>query len=323
MAFFNKINSVAKTAAKNAAELASDAIGSGKIAVKIKREELLIEQQYEKIGEYFYKMRNEGMEMPSELDEYFVAIDVALATIKELQEIRDEMKDGPAVRTEADEASRKYKYILFDLDGTLTDSKEGIINCLRYAIERMGEPMPSYETMLTFIGPPLRDSFASLGYDEEKTERAIALYRERYIPIGKYENEPAPGAVALCERLKDKGYVMALASSKPQQMCIDICEKFGFSPYLDHIVGPADHSDWSKADVIREAMKRLGLTEANRSEILMVGDRMYDVHGATECGIDCIGVEFFGYAAPGELMDAGAVAVVQTAEELEEYILNH
>ncbi len=216
-----------------------------------------------------------------------------------------------------------YRYILFDLDGTLTDSKEGIINCLRYAIEHLGELMPSDETMLTFIGPPLRVSFASLGYDAAKTDRAIALYRERYVPIGKYENIPAPGAVELCRRLKERGYVMALASSKPQKMCVDICTKFGFAPYLDHIVGPADHSDWTKADVIREAMRRLGLTEENKPEILMVGDRMYDVMGAKECGIDCVGVEFFGYAAAGELQQAGAVAVVSTAEELEEYILSH
>ena len=94
MAFLNKLNRAAKTAAKSAAEIASEAIGSGKIAVRIKREELQIEQQYEKIGEYFYKRRNEGLEMPSELEEYCVAIDIALATIKELEEMRGEMKDG-------------------------------------------------------------------------------------------------------------------------------------------------------------------------------------------------------------------------------------
>jgi len=100
MAFFDKLNSVAKSAAKSAADLANDAIGSGKIAVKIKREEMLIEQQYEKIGEYFYKMRNEGMEMPSELEECCVAIDVALATIKELEEARSEMRDSSSIRFE-------------------------------------------------------------------------------------------------------------------------------------------------------------------------------------------------------------------------------
>ena len=102
MAFFNKLNHVAKSAAKSAAELANDAIGSGKIAMKIKREEIQIEQNYEKIGEYFYQQRNAGMNMPAELEEYCVAIDIALATIKELEEARNEIKDSPEIRFEED-----------------------------------------------------------------------------------------------------------------------------------------------------------------------------------------------------------------------------
>lgn len=100
MAFFNKLNNVARSAAKSAAELANDAIGTGKVAMKIKREELLIEQKYEKIGEYFYKKRNAGMEMPAELEELCVAIDIALATIKELEEEREEYKDNSDARAE-------------------------------------------------------------------------------------------------------------------------------------------------------------------------------------------------------------------------------
>ena len=216
-----------------------------------------------------------------------------------------------------------YQYILFDLDGTLTDSKEGIINCFKYAIEKLGDPIPSEETLLSFIGPPLRLSFGSLGYDEEKIELAIKTYRERYVPIGKYENVPVEGGVELCKSLRDKGCRLAIASSKPRHMCVDICEKFGFAPYLEHIVGPMGDDHWTKADVIREAFRRFGLTDGDLSRVLMVGDRMYDVEGAKECGIDCVGVEFFGYAAPGELMDAGAVAVVKTTDELEAYILSH
>lgn len=216
-----------------------------------------------------------------------------------------------------------YRYILFDLDGTLTDSKEGIVNCFKYAIEKLGDPIPSEETLLSFIGPPLKLSFGSLGYDDEKTELAIKLYRERYEPIGKYENMPVDGGVALCKKLKELGYHTAVASSKPRHMCVDICNKFGFAPYLDHIVGPSADNNWTKADVIREVIRLFGVGKENLHEVLMVGDRMYDVHGATECGIECVGVEFFGYAAPGELKDAGAVAVVQTANELEAFILNH
>ena len=217
-----------------------------------------------------------------------------------------------------------YKYILFDLDGTLTDSKEGIVNCVRYALEKMGRPIPDGETLLRFIGPPLADSFQDFcGMSREDAVQAVELYRERYTPIGKFENAPAPGMAALCARLKAKGYVLALASSKPEEMCVPICEKFGFAPSMETITGSPPVGDWEKTDVIRETMRRLGLTDANKPSILMVGDRKFDVLGARDCGIDCVGVEFFGYAAPGELEEAGAVAVVKTAEELESFILSH
>lgn len=217
-----------------------------------------------------------------------------------------------------------YHYIFFDLDGTLTDSKEGILNCLRYALEKMGEPVPPEETLIQFIGPPLQDSFMRFcGFDEDKALRGIALFRERYAPIGKFENAAAPGMPELCRRLKARGYVLALASSKPEELCVPICRKFGFTPSMETITGSPPLGDWSKADVIRETMGRLGLTEADKPSILMVGDREFDVLGAKECGIDCVGVEFFGYAGPGELERAGAVAVVRTAEELERFIQEH
>ena len=217
-----------------------------------------------------------------------------------------------------------YHYVFFDLDGTLTDSKEGILNCLRYALEKMGRPVPPEETLMKFIGPPLQDSFREFcGFTEEEALRGIRLFRERYAPIGKFENAAAPGMPQLCARLKERGFVLALASSKPEEMCVPICEKFGFTPSMETITGSPPVGDWSKADVIRETMRRLGLTDAHRASIVMVGDRKFDVLGARACGIDCVGVEFFGYAAPGELAAAGAVAVVRTAEELERFLLEH
>lgn len=218
-----------------------------------------------------------------------------------------------------------YRYIFFDLDGTLTDSKEGIFNCARYALEKMGEPNLSDDVLKHFIGPPLHDSYIRYcGFSREKALEAVQLFRERYTAIGKFENAPAPGLLELCRRLRENGYVLALSSSKPEKMCEQICEKFGFAPYLETIAGsPPSGDDWEKADVIRETMRRLGLTDADKNDILMIGDRKFDVLGAKECGIDCVGVEFFGYAAPGELADAGAVTVVRTAAELEDFILNH
>ncbi len=216
-----------------------------------------------------------------------------------------------------------YRYLLFDLDGTLTDSKEGIINCARWAIEQMGDTPPDEATLLQFVGPPLRESFMEFcHYPLEKAEEAMRLYRERYVPIGQFENKPAPGIADVLARLKAKGYTLALASSKPQGLCESICERFGFTPSLAAISGCTPENRGSKAAAIHEAIARLHLTEADKPSVLMIGDRKFDVWGAKECGIDCLGVEFFGYAAPNELQDSGAVAVVHTVPELETFLLS-
>lgn len=214
--------------------------------------------------------------------------------------------------------------VLFDLDGTLTDSREGIVNSVRYTVEKLGGVMPDSETLLKFIGPPLQEGFMEhCGYSREKAIEGVRVFRERYLPVGQYENQAAPGIREVLERLKARGYTLALASSKPEELCVSICSRFGFTPFLSAVTGSPEGADWEKAQVIREAMRRLGLTAADAPEILMVGDRKYDVLGAAECGIACVGVEFFGYAAPGELKEAGAAAVVRTPEELETYILSH
>ena len=217
-----------------------------------------------------------------------------------------------------------YQYLLFDLDGTLTDSKEGIFNCIRHALDTLGTPVPPEQTLLKFIGPPLQDSFMEYcGFDREQAAEAVRIFRSRYSTLGKFENTAAPGMAELCARLKERGYILALASSKPEELCVSICRRFGFTPFLSAVTGSPAGADWEKADVIREAMRRLRLTDADKPTVLMVGDRKYDVLGAQECGLACVGVEFFGYAAPGELAEAGAAAVVRTAEELEQFILNH
>ena len=215
-----------------------------------------------------------------------------------------------------------YRYILFDLDGTLTDSREGILHCVRETVLGYGDPVPPEETLLRFIGPPLQDSFIRFcGYGAEKAAEAVERFRLIYEPVGQYENRAAPGMEAVMGRLRENGRVLALASSKPENLCVSICERFGFTPHLTALVGSPPHGDWEKEDVVREALRQLGVTDP--SQALMVGDRKFDVCGARACGVDCVGVEFFGYAPPGELREAGAVAVVKTPEELEEFILSH
>ena len=210
-----------------------------------------------------------------------------------------------------------YRYILFDLDGTLTDSREGIFNSVRYSLEKLGRPCPPYETLLRFVGPPLQDSFMRYcGMDAAEAWHAVEVFRERYERVGWAENKAAPGMEALMGRLQQKGCTLAIASSKPERSVVPIAEKFGFLPHLAAACG-SDGKNESKADVIRNAFVRLGITETEKKNTIMVGDRKFDVEGAAECGLSCIGVEFFDFAPPGELEKAGAIAVCKTVEELE------
>ena len=214
-----------------------------------------------------------------------------------------------------------YRYLLFDLDGTLTDSQEGIVKSARYAMEQLGDPPLDDVTMLQFLGPPLQESFRRFcGYDPEKTQRALAIFRGRYGPIGQFENRGTPGMAEALARLKAEGYVLAVASSKPINMCHSVCRRFGFASLMDAIAGSPPEGDWTKADVIRDALRQLGAGEADKPAVLMIGDRKYDCLGAKECGIDCLGVEFFGYAEAGELEQAGAAAIVRSVEEMEAWI---
>ena len=122
--------------------------------------------------------------------------------------------------------------VLFDLDGTLTDSREGIVNSVKYTIEKLGGPMPDQQTLLKFIGPPLQESFMEYcGYSREKAIEGVSVFRERYVPVGQYENQPAPGIREVLERLKAKGYTLALASSKPEELCVSICRAVRLHPF--------------------------------------------------------------------------------------------
>ena len=124
------------------------------------------------------------------------------------------------------------KTVLFDLDGTLTDSGEGIINSAIPALEHFGLPIPSREEMRVFVGPPLHETFQRFGVPAEKTDEAIRVYRSRYIPTGMFENTPYPGIKELLESLKKNGYTLYVATSKPEEMSVTILERFGLAPYF-------------------------------------------------------------------------------------------
>ena len=209
------------------------------------------------------------------------------------------------------------KTILFDLDGTLTDSGEGIINCAIPALEHFGCPIPSREALRVFVGPPLHESFIKHGVPADKAEEAVAIYRQRYIPIGKFENTPYPGIRELLEALKAAGCKLYVATSKPEQMSVDILEHFDLAKYFDSICGASlDTSRSTKDAVIAYLINQHGQTE----DMIMVGDTRFDVIGAKHHGIPCIGVSW-GYGPREELIETGAKAIVDTPAQLLELLL--
>ena len=208
------------------------------------------------------------------------------------------------------------KSILFDLDGTLTDSGEGIINCASLALRHFGLPVPDREAMRVFVGPPLRDMFFKFGVPADRLDEAVEAYRSRYIPIGKFENTPYPGIHDLLAQLKKEGHKLYVATSKPEQMSMDILNKFELTPYFDLLAGATlDGSRDTKADVIAYLLKQIG----PQAETLMIGDTVYDVVGANAHGIPTIGVSW-GYGSVPEMENAGAKAIAHTMDELHDLI---
>ena len=204
------------------------------------------------------------------------------------------------------------KTILFDLDGTLTDSGEGIINCVIYALERFGLPIPPRDSLRYFVGPPLHESFIRQGIPADRAEEAVAVYRERYVPTGMFENTPYPGIRQLLEGLKAEGYTLYVASSKPEWMCVEILKHFELDGYFDMICGATmDTSRTNKEAVIAYLLEQ----NHTSGEIIMVGDTKFDILGAKAHGIPAIGVSW-GYGEAAQMLDAGAVAIADSTEQL-------
>ena len=208
--------------------------------------------------------------------------------------------------------------ILFDLDGTLTDSGEGIMNCAVHALNHFGIPAPTPTALRTFVGPPLLESFARFGVPEDKLEEAIAVYRQRYIPIGKYENHPYPGIPELLQRLQAEGHKLYVATSKPEGTSLEICDYFDLTKYFVKICGASSDNDRSRNT--KDAVIAYLLNECGRDEkIVMVGDTSYDVLGAKVHNIPTIAVSW-GYGLVEDMKAAGAIAVVDTMDDLYELL---
>ncbi len=216
-----------------------------------------------------------------------------------------------------------YQYILFDLDGTLTDPKIGITTCVQYALHKMGIEEPDPDRLEPFIGPPLTDSFREFyGMNEEEAVRAVEYYRERFSTVGLFENEVYSGIPELLARLKKDGRKLAIASSKPTVYVKKILEYFSIYEYFDIIVGSElDGTRCRKEEVVEEALEQLSADDKFRKrDAVMIGDRKFDIEGAKAHQIPSIGVNY-GYAADNELVEAGADCVVGNVKELSEVLL--
>ena len=210
----------------------------------------------------------------------------------------------------------RYQNILFDLDGTLVDSGEGILKCAALALETLQKPMPTPEEMRTFVGPPLIDSFMRFGCTAEEAEEAVRIYRSRYTVTGKYEGFVYPGIEALLQQLRADGCRLFVATSKPETTAIDVLTKFGLAPYFERIIGATfDRSRSTKSEVIAYLLETVG----DVSHALMVGDTAFDVVGAAAHQLPTAAVTW-GYGNVQEMTDAGAACIVDTTDALYRFI---
>ena len=214
----------------------------------------------------------------------------------------------------------KYEYILFDLDGTLTDPKLGITKSVAYALKSYGIQVDDLDSLLKFIGPPLKDSFVKYyGFSEEQGAEAVEKYREYFKPYGIYENKVYDGVENMLAELVKCGKKVILATSKPTVFANVILEYFHLDKYFTCAVGSElDGSRVKKGEVITEALRQAGVTD--KSQAVMIGDREHDILGAKENGIDSIGV-LYGYGDRDEHEAAGAGMIVESVEELLRYLI--
>ena len=215
------------------------------------------------------------------------------------------------------------KYLLFDLDGTLTDPKEGICTCVQYALASFGIQEPDLDKLEPFIGPPLKESFMQF-YDmnEEQAQAAVEKYRERFRDTGIFENRLYDGIPQMLRTLNSKGMFLAVASSKPTVFAERILEHFGIRSYFKAVVGSElDGTRTEKNEVVEEALRQLfGDAPVEKNKVYMIGDRRFDIEGAKAQGVDSVGVTY-GYGGMEELREARADYIVRSVEELQRFLL--
>lgn len=210
---------------------------------------------------------------------------------------------------------RRYEVILFDLDGTLTNPFIGISQSVQYALKKMGMDVPHPDELHSFVGPPIQESFVQKCHmTEPEVKMAISYYRERYTDKGIFENEIYPGIEQLLGLLKDQGYQLIIATSKPTVFAERIAAHFGLDQYFDHIIGSFLDGNRSNKEAIINHIIAL-YPEYRPADFLMVGDRMHDIIGAHKAGIDSIGV-LYGYGSESELRQSKPLFLAESIGEL-------
>ncbi|MBE5955849.1 MAG: HAD family hydrolase [Lachnospiraceae bacterium] len=214
---------------------------------------------------------------------------------------------------------KKKNTFLFDLDGTLTDPMIGITKSVQYALKNYGIIEEDLWNLTKFIGPPLAQSFQKYyGFSEEESHQAVEYYREYFAPTGKFENVVYDGIPTMLGALKEAGFVLAVATSKPEVFAKDILKHFNLEQYFDFVGGALLHGRTDKAEVIAYVLENLNV---EKDKVVMIGDREHDSLGAAKNDLDSIGV-LYGYGDRVEHEAAGAGHIVETVEELEKYLLS-
>lgn len=220
-----------------------------------------------------------------------------------------------------------YKLVIFDLDGTLLDTTEGILNAVRYTLERCGLPDLPEEILRSFIGPPIQDSFRkAYGIeDTDKLQELATIFRNRYKDNDLYMAKPYPGIYQACEALQASDMLLAVATYKREDYAVDLLRHFGFDRYMTAVYGADHENKLKKADIIQKCLGLLDEPHRQnvRENAVMVGDTENDSLGAQRVGIDFIGVTYgFGFQDKSELALSGCVGGADSAKELSELILS-
>ncbi|MGE7649126.1 HAD family hydrolase [Peribacillus frigoritolerans] len=214
----------------------------------------------------------------------------------------------------------KYKVILFDLDGTLSDPKVGITKSVQYALQKMNIVEPDIDKLECFIGPPLQVSFAEYyDFDEKNTQKAIELYRERFKEKGMFENELYSNITLLLKSLKEQQFTLVVATSKPTVFAEQILKYFNIDQYFELIVGSnLDGTRASKTEIIQYILDKY--QEHTLSDFIMIGDRKHDIIGANNTGINSIGVTY-GYGSFEEVSNSNPTHIVKSVSQLKDILM--